>query len=343
MRRITLRTTIKDIAEHTGFSVTTISLVLNSKAKKIPKKTRDTIIQAAEELDYRPNQIAVGLVKKRTKTIGLLISDIRNVFFANLAKGVEDECRKNGWNLILCNTSDLHERDMEYIRVLADKGVDGILYAMSADSNLEKGKECLDLMDKFKIPYIMIDRTLKGTNCCNLATDHLKGGYLATKHLIDLGHTRIACVTGPLYLDDAFNRLQGYKKALEEVKIPYDPSIIYEGYYTIESGREAIDDLKGKDYTAIFAFNDMSAYGVYNQLKKYNYIIPDDISLVGYDNIFFSQMLDVPLTTINQSVYKMGIEAARLIINEKILGENFIEPILFEPTLVVRKSTKKRR
>jgi LacI family transcriptional regulator len=176
-----------------------------------------------------------------------------------------------------------------------------------------------------------------------VATDNFKGGYLATKHLIELGHTRIACVTGPLYLDDVINRLDGYKKALYESKILYDPEIIYEGNYTIDSGRDAIDALSEKDYSAVFAFNDMSAYGVYSQLKKYNYSIPEDISLVGYDDIFFSELLDVPLTSVKQPIYQVGIEATKLIINNKKSEENTIKEIVLEPKLIVRKSTRKRR
>ncbi len=337
-----MRTTIKDIAEHTGLSITTISLVLNGKASKIPLKTQNAIFQAVEELDYRPNQIAVGLVKKSMKTLGLVISDISNVFFANLAKGVEDACRINGWNLILCNTSDIHQRDMEYIRVLADKGVDGIIYAMSVDSRLEKAQESLDLMTKMKIPYIMVDRTLKGAKCCSISVNHEMGGYLAARHLIDLGHTRIACVTGPLYLEDTADRLKGYRRALDEAGIAYDPALIDEGYYTTESGVKAMEALRGQDFTAVFAFNDLSAYGVYNQLKKYHLSIPGDISLVGYDDIFFSELLDVPLTTINQPVYEMGAEAARQFIDLKKPEDRASKSIVFEPTLVVRESTRRR-
>ena len=120
-----MRTTIKDIANYTGFSVTTISLVLNNKADKIPKSTKNKILEAVEKLNYHPNQLAVGLVKKRTQTIGLIISDVSNVFFSTLAKGVEDSCRRQGWNLILCNTNDKHERDMSYIHCLLYTSTDG--------------------------------------------------------------------------------------------------------------------------------------------------------------------------------------------------------------------------
>ena len=338
-----MRTTIKDIANYTGFSVTTISLVLNGKADKIPKSTKDIIFDAVEKLNYRPNQIAVGLVKKRTKTIGLVISDVSNVFFSNLAKGVEDECRRNGWNLILCNTNDLHKRDLEYIQVLADKGVDGILFCMSLDSDKKRALESVDLMKKLKMPFVMIDRFLEEVDCCSVIVNHRSGGYAATKHLLELGHQNIACVAGPLALEDSQHRLKGYKEALEEYGIAYDPDLIYEGNYDRESGKEAVEYILGlsKKVTAIFSFNDMSAYGVYNRLKKHNYYIPRDMSLVGYDDIFFSEILDVPLTSVSQPVYDMGVEAVQQIISEIGSGVNSRKCITFQPKLTVRESTQR--
>jgi len=231
-----MRTTIKDIAAKTNLSVTTVSLVLNDKPSKISKKTRELVIKTALELQYRPNQLAVGLIKKRTKTIGLIVPDIRNSFFSTLAKGIEDECRKNGWTVILCNTSDKHERDIEYINVLASKSVDGILYCMSADSSLEKFQKSHDLLNKLNIPFIMLDRSFEMPNCITAKLDHVTGGYLATKYLLELGHKHIACVTGPSNLDDSNCRLEGYKKALQEVDIAYDKSIIVEGNYSMDSG-----------------------------------------------------------------------------------------------------------
>lgn len=338
-----MRTTIKDIARHTGFSVTTVSLVLNQKAYKIPQSTKDIILNAVEELNYRPNQLAVSLVKKRTKTIGLIISDVSNIFFSNLAKGVEDECRRNGWNLILCNTNDLHERDLEYIRVLADKGVDGILFCMSLDSDKKKALESIQLLQKLKMPFVMVDRFMEEAQCCTIIVNHRVGGYIATKHLIELGHQAIACVTGPLLLEDSKARLQGYREALEEVGIPYKEELIFEGHYDRESGVKAADVLIKKEITAIFAFNDMSAYGVYNRLKKKGISVPEDISLVGYDNIFFSEILDVPLTTINQPTYELGVEAVQQLLSEIQTGIVSSKCITFQPKLVVRESTRKRR
>lgn len=336
-----MRTTIKDIANYTGFSVTTISLVLNGKAPKIPKSTKDIICEAVEKLNYRPNQLAVSLVKKRTKTIGLIISDVSNVFFSNLAKGVEDECRRNGWNLVLCNTNDMHKRDMEYIQVLADKGIDGILFCMSLDSNKAKALESVKLLDHLKIPFVMIDRFLEEANCCTVLVDHKLGGYVATKYLLKMGHKRIACITGPFLLEDSIARLKGYKEALSEYQIQYDEELIYEGNYDRESGAEGVQKLLPHDPTAIFAFNDMSAYGAYNELRKNGLKVPKDMSLIGYDNIFFSEILDVPLTTINQPVYEMGVEAVGQLISKIGNDTHAGKCITFQPSLVTRKSVGK--
>lgn len=338
-----MRTTIKDIANYTGFSVTTISLVLNNKAKKIPQSTKDKIMEAVETLNYHPNQIAVGLVKKRTQTIGLIVSDVSNVFFASLVKGVEDTCRNQGWNLILCNTNDEHEQDLSYIQVLADKGVDGLIFCMARDSDKGKARESLQLLEKLKIPFVMIDRYIEEASCSSVVVNHRQGGYMATRHLIEMGHRRIGCVTGPFGLEDSNDRLIGYKKALEDHGIPYEEELVYEGNYNRDGGVRAAEYFceNRKDITAIFAFNDLSAYGVYNGLKKYNVSIPNDISVIGYDDIFFSEILDVPLTTIRQPVYDMGVEGVKLLL-EVVKNEIHTKKcITFQPTLVVRESVKK--
>lgn len=336
-----MRTTIKDIAIKTGLSVTTISLVLNGKGDKIPKSTQEYVLSAAKELNYRPNQLAVGLVKKRTKTLGLIISDVSNVFFANLSKCIEGECRRLGWNLILCNTNDYHERDLEYIQVLADKGVDGILYCMALDSDSKKGQKSIAMMNGLRIPFILIDRYIEGVNECTVIGDHYYGGYIATKHLLELGHTKIGCASGPTNLEDSKARLRGYKTALDEYELPFYKEMIFEGKYDEESGRDAAAYFSAKEITAIFAFNDMMAYGIYKGLKERNITVPHEISLIGYDDIYFSQILDVPLTTVHQQVYEMGTEAVQQLISEVETGIKVRKSITFKPQLVVRESTQK--
>lgn len=333
-----MRVTIKDIAKESGYSVTTVSLVLNNKADHIPVKTRDIVLSVAKELNYRPNQLAVSMVTKRTNTIGLIVSDIRNLFFSTLAKGVEEECRKNGWNLILCNTNDSHERDLDYIQVLADKQVDGILFCMSIETTKIKAEKSIDLIRRNRIPFILMDRYLETISCSSITVDHERGGYLATEYLIKLGHNRIGCITGPTNLTDSVKRLDGYKAALKSAQIIYDSSIVREGDYSTESGYKHAKELIEKGVSAIFAFNDLSAFGVYNRAKKMKINIPNDLSIVGYDDVFFSEILDVPLSTIHQPIYEMGVEGAKQLINFAKNGQDDDKHIVFLPNLVIRDS-----
>ncbi len=335
-----MKVTIKDIAKISGFSVSTVSLVLNNKAAHISSDTKKIIIDVAKKTNYRPNQQAISLVKKKSDNIGLIIPDVSNSFFALLAKSVEDSCRARGWNLILCNTNEEHQRDVDYINVLIDKRMDGILYCMALDSDKKKSFESIQILKDSKIPFVLIDRIPDNCNCCAVTVDHLRGSYYATKHLLELGHKKIGCISGPFNLKDSKDRLFGYKMALTEYNINYDRELIFEGRFDNESGKLAIEYFKNKGITAIFAFNDMSALGFYKNIQSENIKIPDDISLVGYDNIFVTELLDTPITTVKQPIYELGSEAINqltLLINNK---DNIAKSIFLEPELIIRKSTK---
>ena len=341
MRGGEMKATLKDIAADTGFSVTTVSLVLNNKPSKISESTKEIILDSAQRLEYRPNQLAISLVKKRTDTLGLIVSDVSNPFFSTLAKGVEDVCREHGWNMILCNTNNMHNLDLNYINVLVDKGTDGIIYGMAGDSTLQDAIDSCKLMRDQDMSFVVVDRYFKELNTSYIGLDHLLGGYYATKHLIELGHRRIACVTGPMHLADVLQRLKGYKKALKEAGIKYDSKLIFEGNYTIESGVAAFPWLMKSKCTAVFAFNDMSAYGIYMEAKINGLSIPRDFSLVGYDDIYFSKILEAPLTTIKQPVYEMGVKAAEIMIKAIKSKGKPREQVVFHPELIVRSSTRK--
>ncbi|WP_333647930.1 LacI family DNA-binding transcriptional regulator [Lacrimispora sp.] len=334
-----MRATIKDIANDTGLSVTTVSLVLNGKAYKIPDDTKKRIMESARKLNYRPNQLAVSLVKKRSKTIGLIIPDIGNVFYAHMVKGIEECCRQYGKTLILCNTNDLHERDMEYIHLLADQGVGGIIYVMSRECGEAAGRKAVRLLEQLQMPFVLLDRFLTETDCAEVILDHEMGGYLAARHLAELGHKRIACVTGPQNLADSARRLKGYARALQEFHIPFNENLVYEGDYTMECGARAVTALMEHEFTAIFACNDLSAFGVCRQLAGYGKRVPGDISVVGYDDAFYTEMLAVPLTTVRQPVYEMGVESVKQLISQ-IKGKKAEKShTVFKPELIVRSST----
>lgn len=332
-----MRVTIKDIAKQSGLSITTVSMVLNGKENRIAPETKKRVLQVAKEMNYRPNQLAVSMITKRTRTLGLIVPDISNLFFAELAKGAEQEGDRMGYNIILCNTNDKAEKDMEYMNVLADRSIDAVIYAMSSQLRM---REMVSIIDAMQTPVVLVDRFRVGEHFSSVAIDHRLGGYTATQHLISNGHRHIGCITGPLNIHTAKLRFEGYKAALEDNGIPYREDYVREGDYHIESGELAATELLQKEITAIFSCNDMMAYGIYKVAAKSNKKIPEDISVVGFDNISFSEIMEAPLTTVSQPTYEIGKAAVRKAVD---LIENGAvnESIVFDPSLVVRKSVKK--
>jgi LacI family transcriptional regulator len=335
-----MRSTIKDIAQYSGMSVTTVSLVLNRKPSRISESTRRKVLEAARELNYSPNQLATGLITRRTRTLGLIVSDISNIFFSTLAKGIEKACEKERWSVILCNSWDMHSRDVELIRILTDKRVDGIIYNMNSESDEQMAKEIYEILNNSNIPFIEIDSMYSGNARHNVYFDNEKAGYMATRHLIENGHRKIACITGTNGIIQSSGRIRGYRNAIADVGIREDLGLLVEGNFTMESGALAVEKLVGKDYTAIFAFNDMMAFGAFKAMKERNIRIPEDISLIGYDDVPFCEILEVPLTTVRQPVYEMGHVAAENIIKLITSGSDEDTNVTFAPKLIVRKSVK---
>lgn len=334
-----MRATIKDIAKKAGVSITTVSLVLNGKAYKIPEQTKKAVLDASRELNYTPNQMAVGLVKKRSQTIGLIVPNISNTYFATMALGIDEACREYEDALMLCNSGDQHKKDLEYITRLAGQGVDGLIFIMASDGGDIAAEESLQMMRDLKLPFVLLDRFISKNACPSIIVNHVKGGELVTKHLLDLGHQRIACVVGPEHLADARQRYEGYVKAMREAGVPEEPELVIHGDYSRKGGYEAAKVLLARDATAIFACNDMSALGVMQYLEEQHVRVPQDISVVGYDDIMFSSLLKVPLTTIHQPIYEMGVEAVRQLMRQINQEEYKNEPVIFEPELIVREST----
>lgn len=332
--------TIKDIARLANVSITTVSRVINNKSEGISEATRSKILEIIKETNYQPNTIARGLVTKKTKSIGLIIPDITNPFFPDIARGVEDSANIYGYNVFLCNTDDKIDKENDYIKALKEKYVDGIIFT---SSSITESKHISEIMNN-NIPIVMIDRYIKPERrkICGVFLDNYKGGYLATKHLIDLGHNNIACISGPLYTESAKERLRGYKDALAENNIKINEEIIIEGDYKIKGGALALEKLLDKKYiTGVFACNDLMAYGAYKTLKANGYKIPNDISVVGFDDIQLSQIMEPQLTTVKQPSYDMGLMAMRMLI-KLIEGKRLSKKIInFEPQLIIRQSTKR--
>lgn len=328
--------TIYDVASLAHVSVTTISKILNHKDFDISEETRQTVLGVIKELNFVPSGLARSLVTKKTNTIALLLPSITNQYFAEIARGVENGASTLGYNVFLCNTDENHAKELEYLNVLKERLPDGII--------MVPAKECSKKITdefKFSVPYILLDRTYDDMNddmyCVRF--DNVKGGYIATKHLIENGHTKIGIICGPAQNKPSNDRLAGYKEALEEAGVEFDPELVYHGDYDYDSGAKGGEYLINKNVTAVFCTNDMMACGFYKKIRHKGLRAYDDISVVGYDNIFMSEMLEPPLTTVMQPKLQMGSVATQNLI--RMINKEPVEnDVMFKPELIIRNSVK---
>lgn len=335
------RATIRDVARQAGCSITTVSFVLNNKeGVSIPAATRSNILNAAKELNYRPNQLAVSMVTKRTYVIGLIIPDNSNGFFADMSKTIEYAAHAAGYSLIYGNSGNDAGRDLSYIQIFADRQVDGIILAKSS-SLMQQETKLLNFLDTLTIPYVMVDRPISGSKGCSVSSDNFMGGYLATRHLLDLGHLRIGAYTGSRDIVSSNERLRGYRAALEERGIDFQPSLLFEGNYQLGNEAAALEHFLSCGVSAIFSFNDLMAFGLYREIRKKHLSIPRDLSIVGFDDVFFGELVHPPLTTVRQPIEQIGSVAVSLLLDliegVPIPAEN--QHPIFEPTLIPRDST----
>lgn len=329
------RANIQEVAKMAGVSPSTVSRALNG-FPGISEKTRQKIIEIAKKLNYKPNYRGQILTTKSTKNIGLLITDITNPFFPELVRGAEETASESGYTILLGNTSESIDKETSYLEFFSRGPVDGVIISASRISN----EHIISLAEE-GLPIVVINRILEHPKISYVSTDMEKGGYIATKHLIELGHTKIAFINGPSHSEAAERRLSGYKKALAESKIRYNSKLVSFNVPVAESGyKEATRLLNTEDPpTAIFTYNDLMAFGVIRAVKDLGVRIPDDLSIVGYDDIFFSSFTDPPLTTIRQPKEKLGKKAVELLL-KLMKGER--QGILVEPELIIRNTTSRR-
>ena len=215
------------------------------------------LVQAASAGPVDIGGAPYTIVTRHTNTVGLIIPDVTNAFFANFAKNIQVTCQEAGYNMFLCNTNNLPEKDIEYVNALLERQVDGILLSLAATSDQSSAAECCDLMKKMGKPLVLIDRMVDDAEVLSVLVDHEMGGFLATQHLIQLGHTRIGCITGPMTVQSSKQRLKGYQRALKESKIEFDLSLIQEFRFEMLSDFNIVKKLLNEKASAIFAFNDL--------------------------------------------------------------------------------------
>jgi LacI family transcriptional regulator len=329
--------TIYDVARAAGVSTSTVSHVLNS-TRYVSEETKQRVHRAMEDLRYRPNNLARGLVRQETRTLALIVADNGNPFFAELARAIEDYGFEAGYNVILCNSDRSTSKELAYLDMLISKRVDGIVYTtMSTQQD-----QLLPLVDN-NIPLVTFEREYEQVDAILL--DNVKSGFEATRHLIDLGHRRIACICGPDAKTRSHARIRGYEQALLQAGIDLDPELIQPGDWTIQSGllrAQQLFDLPTPP-TAIFALNDLMAIGALTFLRERGVAIPEEVSVIGLDNIAFSEFSCPPLTTIATPIAEVGQRLCQLLldrINGRLPPES--QRFTVQGTIVTRRSTARR-
>jgi LacI family transcriptional regulator len=334
------RTSLKDIAMKTGYSVNTISRALRDMPD-ISESTKDKIRKVAREMNYFPNHAAISLRTNRSKSIGVIVSDITNPVFSDMVKGAEMSARTKGYSIILGNSNEDYKEEKSVVETLISRNVDGIILVPTMND-----KRIIEALQERRIPIVLMGRRFQDLKCNWVINDDKLGGYMAGKHLIEKGHRKFAYITGPLYISSVIDRLEGFRDALKESGIPPDALLIYETKVTADGGYETMLKLLDDkiDISAVFCFSDFIAFGVLKALKERNISIPDDIAVIGFDNIFFSGLSAPALTTINTAKLETGIKATELLveqINKSASSNKDLDRrnIVLKPTLVVRNTT----
>lgn len=335
-----MKPTIKDIAKDAGVSIATVSYVIND-TKPISSKTKQRVLHSIKSLKYQPSKSARNLVTGKTGNIGFILTDDHFLrtepFYTKIFLGTEFEARSEGYYILLTSIKSDFEKKDALPRFILNKSVDGIIIAGKISRNF------IDRLSPYKIPTVFIDYIPQGNNYPLVLIDNVQGGLIATNHLIDLGHKKIAYISSDIEHPSFTDRLAGYRQALEQANIPVRNNLICTS--SGSSGREAGFNLAkelfkvNKDVTAVFAGNDAMAIGTIYYLKSRGYKIPEDVSVIGFDGIEADLLMDPPLTTISVPKVELGVEGLKLMANTLKNKKLFPKKIIVPVELTVRKST----
>lgn len=330
-----MKSTIYDVAKVAGVSIATVSKVINNTGQ-ISEKTRQRVLEVMKSLNYLPSAIASALTGKGTYTIGLLIPDLANPFFAEIARSVEDRGQELGFSVIMCSTDNNPEKEAKYFSLLKQKWVDGIILA----SGLQNESILTEYIDQ-NFPVALIAQDILTLTVDTVSVDDFMGGYQATSYLISLGHKKIGLLAEN-NLHSSKQRVGGYRSALEEKGIPFDEGLLYLSDSSLEASIQQAGRIldRSERPSAIFASNDLLAIGIIQAARQRGILIPNELSLIGFDNTILAKTSDPALTTIAQPIREIGSLGVDFII-EKIKGKkNKKKRILLQPEIIVRNSTK---
>jgi LacI family transcriptional regulator len=328
--------TIRDVARLAGVSTMTVSRVVNNSGYT-SQVARGRVERAIAELGYVPNAVARHLRSNRTKTIALVLSDITNPFFTTIARGVEDVAGPRGFGVMFCNTDESESEERDYLQMLIQRQVDGVLLVPAS-----KSLEPLRLLRAQQVPVVVLDRRVASRVVDQVRTDSVLGAYTLVRHLVDLGHRRIAILTGKRAISTAVDRVAGYERALHEVGVALDSRLVRYGGFGLAGGYRMAQEVLAATPrpTAMFAANNFVGFGALRAIRDAGLRVPDDVSLVCFDDIPEEWVIDPFFTVMDQPAYEMGRQAAELLF-ERLDGRGSKQPraIVLPGQLIVRRST----
>jgi len=330
--------TIRDIAKIAGVSEATVSVAINGKPG-VSDSVREKIIKIAKKINYQPNEVARQLITRKAKTIGMIVKDIANPFYSEITHAIEDYIYKKGYSLLLVSSNELHDKEVGAVNLLRRKQVSGlIIVPLLYNVNLDHIKMLSDI----GLPHVLISPPVKEIRSNYIYNDDLGGAKEATKHLINKGYKKIGFACGPNTSISSKMRLDGYKEALIESGLEVNNSTIFLCGATIKSGISLTNKIlnnKNIKIDALICYNDLVAIGVLVELRRFNYHVPKDLAVVGFDNIEVTEVLNPSLTTVNIPKYEIGLQAIKLLFNIIESKENRYNQIVLPTKLVIRDST----
>lgn len=337
--RADARVSMRDVAARAGVSVSTVSRVLN-KGDYVDLATRERVQAAIDALGYRPNLLARSFRRNETRTIGLLVPDNTNPYFAGIARVIEQEGFAEGYSVILCNSDLSPSKQVAYIDVLIAKQVDGLILASPGLIPSGDGPTLVDRVLDSGTPCVLVDRDLGDLPIDQVLVDQRQGGHDAGAYLLGLGHRALACLLGPDDRSASAGRIAGFRQALAEAGITLAADAIARGNGRFDGGVAAMESLlaNGADFTAVFAFNDLMAIGAINALYRHGRRAPVDVSVVGFDDILLASAVFPPLTTVAQPIREMGRQSVRLLLN-RIADRDIPPSRIVMPTAFVERES----
>lgn len=326
---------LKDIAEMAKVSETAVSLVLNHKPTRISEEKQQEIRNIAKKYNYRPSHVARALSMQKTKTIGMIIPDIENPFFSSFSKRLSKLLEAEGYMLIISNSDDKMTSDVMLLEQHINREVDALILCVSNESSSDSNFYSRHIQS-LALPYVLVDRNFEGVSKNQIYFDNEVGGYLATKHLLDLGCKRIACITGGMNSNVGKMRYLGYKRAMAEYRFVLDEDIVFEGNFRYSSAVEPSKTIvSDESVDGVFASNDLMAYAIVNELIKYRQKKDRDLKIVGYDNLEYASMFGVPFASIEQDAAQLAVSACEMIL-KKIRENHDEDNIVLIPKLIIK-------